>query len=224
MQRCEFDSCAIIYTKIVCLLLLALFVGVYEKKMLCCRNKSAAKTTDINGMYKGHFEEWNVKECVYRSAEWEELEGAKKKKLREAESVHDEQDSSFYAIPFSPFLYRYSQVKWLFQLDGRVFNWGGEAKSERGRIDVMLVGYEEHYTYNRFIYELMADMLVKYVSKLFAYSQRWAVHWMLLYRVDDGDGIGDIFTTITLSIIESIYWYLVRKNHMASSIRFDDEM
>lgn len=26
-----------------------------------------------------------------------------------------------------------------------------------------MVGYEEHYTYNRFIYELMADMLVKYV-------------------------------------------------------------
>lgn len=95
---------------------------------------------------------------------------------------------------------------------------GEQRSGGRGRIDVMLVGYEEHYTYNRFIYELMADMLVKYVSKLFAYSQRSAVHWMLLYGVDDGDGIGDIFTTITLSIIESIYGYLVRKNHMASTI------
>lgn len=58
-----------------------------------------------------------------------------------------------------------------------------------------------HYTYNRFISVLMADMLVKYVWWLCLH-----IHNVVYIEFqEDDDGNGDIFTVITLSIIESIW-------------------
>lgn len=131
----------------------------HEKKCFDVDINQAAKTANINSTYKLHFaEEWNVKKCS--------LIGAV---------------STAFPLWFFFFIFgcsRFSRRVCVFSLVLVVLCCMAKTKW----LYFMLVGYESHYTYNRFIYESMADMFVKYVPTVCICEKSCIlnIEWMMM--------------------------------------------
>lgn len=150
--RCNVaNSSTIIYcvqcTHGVCLLLGFL---THKSKMCCCRNKSAAKTTNINTARINFYPEEVKKE---RNETWKNalIDVVSKDSIHLCHKFYLSLSGSLISFVHSHFVLVF------------FFFW----KTGGGSFLVLAVvggpwsTYTTLYTYNRFIYELMADMLVK---------------------------------------------------------------